>query len=155
MFEIIKIIIIIIIIRELETTAFCMFLSTELHRPLPTKWCKLSVTLRELPPSTSILILCCSVLYPWYLLLSSYHSGAYLLVFSALLISLLLSHGQLILSSNTFFFFFFLSITAQSILLSHLHVFCIQCYVSECLSFLVLVEWLRHILRMPQWYRCH
>ena len=100
---------------ELETTAFCMFLSSELHRPLPTNWRKLSLTLPELPPSASIMILCCSILYPRYLLLSSYRSGVYLLVFSAHLISLLVTHGQLISSSTTFFFF--LSITVQSILL--------------------------------------
>ena len=102
-------------LRGLEITAFCMFLSTELHRPLPTNWRKLSLTLRELPPSASIMILCCSVFYPGYLLLSSYRSGAYLLVFSAPLISLLLTHGQLISSSTTLFFS--LSITVQSILL--------------------------------------
>ena len=139
-------------LRELETTAFCMFLSTELHRPLPTNWRKLSLTLRKLLPNASMMILSCSVLYPGYLLLSSYRSGAYLLVFSAHLISLLLTHGQLISSSTTFFFS--LSITVRSILLFPV-VFCIQWYVPECLSFLVLVERLRRILRIPRWYRCH
>ena len=131
-------------LREVETTAFCMFLGSELHRPLPTNWRKLSLTLRELPPSASIVILCCSVLYPRYLLLNSYRSGMYLLVFSAHLISLLLTHGQLISSSTTFFFS--LSITVRPILLF---------LTPECLSFLVLVEWLRPILRIPRWYRCH
>ena len=140
-------------LRELETTAFCMFLSTELHRPLPTNWRKLSLTLRELPPSASIMILCCSILYPGYLLLSLYRNGAYLLVFSAHLISLLLTNGQLISSSTAFFFF--LSITVVYPVVSHLRVFCIQWYVLEGLSFLVLVEWLRRILRIPRWYRCH
>ena len=131
-------------LRELETTAFCMFLGTELHRPLPTNWRKLSLTLRALPPSASIMILCCSVLYPGYLLLSSYRSGMYLLVFSAHSITLSLTHGQLISSSTTFFFS--LSITVRSILLF---------LTPECLSFVVLVEWLPPILRIPRWYRCH
>ena len=101
-------------LRELETTALCMFLSTELHRPLPTNWRKFSLTLRKRAPSASVMILCCRVLYHGYLLLSLYRSGVYLLVFSAHLISLLLTHGQLISSRTTFFF---LSITVQSILL--------------------------------------
>ena len=139
-------------LRELETTAFCMFLSTELHRPPPTNWRKLPLTLCELPPSTSIMILCCSVLYPGYLLLSSYRSGAHLLVFSAHLISLLLTHGQLISSSTTFFFF--LSMTVQSILLFLTSAYSAYSGTSQS-SFLVLIEWLRRILRIPRWYRCH
>ena len=141
-------------LRELETTAFCMFLSTELHRPLPTNWRKLSLTLRELPPSASIMILCCSVLYPGYLLLSSHRSGAYLLVFSADLIPLLLTHRHLISSSTTFFFS--LSITAQSILLFLTSAYSAYSGTSQsAFPVVVLVEWLRPILRVPRWYRCH
>ena len=83
--------------KVFEMMDFCIRLRTSLLFG-PNNLCSTASSSHDQPPRTSIIMLCCSTVYPLYCCFSSHLNGPYFKVFSSSFHARLSIHGQLISS---------------------------------------------------------
>ena len=86
--------------KVLEMMDFCIRLRTSLLFG-PNNLCSTASSSHDQPPRTSIIMLCCSTVYPLYCCFSSHLNGPYFKVFSSSFGAWLSIQGQLISSVST------------------------------------------------------